>query len=251
MMTPLPPGFFDRPVAHRALHGPGRPENGVAAIRAAVSAGYGIEIDLQLSADGVAMVFHDDSLDRMTRETGPVAARTAAALETLALAGGDGETIPRFSSVLELVAGQVPLLVEIKDQDGALGPEVGPLERAAAAALAGYDGPVALMSFNPHSVALMAELAPDRARGLTTCAFDATDWPHVPEARRAAHRVMRMAGDVGAAFISHQASDLAAAPVAQARARGLTIACWTIRSPEAQAAALEIADCVTFEGYLP
>ena len=63
--------------------------------------------------------------------------------------------MPTFAEVLDIVAGRVPLLVEVKDQDGAMGPAIGPLEHAAAEALAGYYGPVALMSFNPHSVCLL------------------------------------------------------------------------------------------------
>ena len=133
---PLPAAFLERPIAHRALHGPGRPENSRAAIRAAVAAGYGIEIDVQPSADGVAMVFHDADLDRLTGTAGPIRGRTAADLARLPLHGGD-EGIPTLAEVLALVAGRVPLLVEIKDQDGALGPGVGALEAATAAACAG------------------------------------------------------------------------------------------------------------------
>lgn len=255
-MTPLPPGFLDRPFAHRALHNTHRPENGLQAVRAAVAAGYGIEIDLQLSADDVAMVFHDRMLDRMTEATGPVTARSAKDLGRVALRASDGaicdgETIPTLPDVLEAVAGRVPLLIEIKDQDGALGPDVGRLERATAQALGSYEGPAALMSFNPYSVAMMAELAPYRPRGLTSSAFSLEEWPDVSEPRRAAHRSLRLMGDVGASFISHDADDLKSAAVARAKAEGLPVACWTVRSPAAQQKALEIADCVTFEGYLP
>ena len=253
-MTPLPASFFDQPFAHRALHGQGRPENSLSAIRAAVARGYGIELDLQLSSDEAVMVFHDETLDRMTSQRGHVADRTGAALARLALRSDQGlgpDTIPTLSMVLDLVDGTVPLLLELKDQTGTLGPDVGALERATAQVLAGYAGPVAVMSFNPHAVGLMAELAPDCPRGLTTCAFTPEDWPHVPEPRRTAHRRQRLRSEVGASFISHDARDLAAAPVAEAKALGLPVACWTIRSPEAQAVALEIADCVTFEGYLP
>lgn len=164
MQAPLlPSSFLNSPIAHRALHGMQEhcPENSRAAIRAAIAAGYGIEIDLQLSADGQAMVFHDDDLDRLTEASGPVRARSAAELAAIPLKNSAGEGIPTFAEVLEIVAGQVPLLVEIKDQDGAMGPEVGPLEAAAVAALEGYAGPVALMSFNPYSMAEVARLAPD------------------------------------------------------------------------------------------
>lgn len=245
----LPDGFFDRPFAHRALHGPGRPENSAAAVRAAVAASYGIEIDVQLSADGASMVFHDYALDRLTGETGPVRQRSAAALSEVVLTGGT-EGIPTLPEVLEIVGGAVPLLVEIKDQDGALGADVGPLEAAVAAALSGYDGPVAVMSFNPHAVAEMARILPTVPRGLTTCSYPPEDWPMVPEAVRAALRPIPDYDRVGASFISHQASDLGSDAVAAIKFKGGKVCCWTIRSVEAEANARKVADCVTFEGYL-
>ena len=122
----LPRAFYEVPLAHRALHdvARGRPENSRAAIRAAIAAGYGIEIDVQLSADGAAMVFHDYALDRLTHNSGAVRLRSADELKAVPLKGG-GEGIPDLPEVLRLVAGQVPLLIELKDQDGAMGDEFG------------------------------------------------------------------------------------------------------------------------------
>lgn len=246
----LPPAFLRIPVAHRALHdrARGRPENSPAAVRAAVAKGYGIEIDVQLSSDGVAMVFHDEDLDRLTAETGPVAARSAADLGRIRLTDAE-DGIPTLSDILRLVGGRVPLLVEIKDQSGDLGPNVGPLERAVAADLAGYAGPVAVMSFNPHAVAAFAAAAPGIPRGLTTSAYDPEDWRPLPEATCAHLRGIPDYDRVGATFISHEARDLARPRVADLKARGAAILCWTIRSPEAEAAARTVADNVTFEGY--
>lgn len=243
----LPAAFLTAPIAHRALHGPGAPENSMAAVRAAIAAGYGIEIDLQLSADGHAIVFHDYDLDRLTGETGPLRARAASDLEAIRLKGGDGG-IPTFEQVLSAVAGQVPLLVEIKDQDGALGDDLGPLEQAAATAVVGYDGPLAFMSFNPNSVARMAVLAPGVPRGLTTCAYDSAEWP-LSDARREALRQIPDAARVGASFISHDRRALDMPAVAALKAQGLPILCWTVRSPEQEAQARHVADNITFEGY--
>ena len=158
-------------------------ENSRAAFEAAIAAGYGIEMDIQRSADGEAMVFHDYEMLRLTDEPGLIHDYTAAQLGRIALLGAD-EPVPTLARVLELVAGRTALLIEIKDQDGALGPDVGPLEARVAALLADYPGEVALMSFNPHSVAALAEAAPDRPRGLTTCAFEDADWS-LPDYRRA------------------------------------------------------------------
>lgn len=249
--VPLPPSFLRRPIAHRALHdrAAGRIENSPAAVKAAVAAGYGIEIDLQLSSDGVAMVFHDETLDRLTGATGPVSARTAADLGRIPLTGST-DTIPTLAQVLDLIAGQVPLLIEIKDQTLAMEPTDGRLEAATAGALDGYRGDVALMSFNPHSVARMAALAPQLPRGITTSSYDAEDWAPLPSATCDRLRAIPDFDATGASFISHEARDLARPRVAELKAQGAAILCWTIRSPEAEAAARRVADNVTFEGYV-
>jgi glycerophosphoryl diester phosphodiesterase len=246
----LPAALLARPIAHRALHdrAQGRPENSLAAIRAAMTGGYGIEIDLQLSRDGQAMVFHDYELDRLTGEKGALALRSAAELGAIALRHGT-EGVPTLAQVLQTVAGRVPLLIEIKDQDGAMGPNVGPLEQATAAALAGYQGPVAVMSFNPHAVAAMADLAPGVPRGLTTGSFDPVAYAPVPAATCARLRDIPDFDRVAAGFISHEAADLDNPRVAALRAAGVPVLCWTIRSPAAEVAARRIARNITFEGY--
>lgn len=238
-------------MTHRALHdrAQGRIENSPAAIRAAVAAGYAIEVDVQLSADGFAMVFHDEVLDRLTAERGPVSARTAAELGQIGLTGGS-DTIPTLDAVLGMVAGRVPLLIEIKDQTGAMGPTDGRLESAVAQALVGYSGDVAVMSFNPHAVAQMAQLAPQVARGLTTSSYDPDDWAPVPADVCDRLREIPDFDRVGASFISHQGNDLTRPRVLELRASGVPVLCWTIRSPEQEAMARQIAANVTFEGYL-
>ncbi len=248
--TPLPPAFLRTPIAHRALHdrAAGRIENSPAAIAAAVAQGYGIEIDLQLSADGQAMVFHDEVLDRLTGRQGPVNALTAAELARIALKGS-ADTIPTLPQVLGMVAGRVPLLIEVKDQDGMMGPAVGRLEAAAAAALEGYGGPVAVMSFNPHSVAALARLAPHIPRGLTTSAYDPEDWAPLPPATCDRLRAIPDYEPAGASFISHEWPDLPRPRVADLKSAGATVLCWTIRSPADEATARRIAHNVTFEGY--
>jgi len=247
---PLPGAFLKAPIAHRALHelAQGRPENSREAIAAAVAAGYGIEIDLQLSADRQAMVFHDYDLARLTDETGTLRARRADDLGQITLKGG-ASGIPTFAEVLDLVAGRVPLLVEIKDQDGQLGAAIGILEDAAAEAVKGYDGPLAFMSFNPHSVRVLSGLAPDVPRGIITCSYDQDYWKGVPQGTRDRLREIPDIAPSRASFISHEASDLARARVAELKSQGLPVLCWTIRSPEQEAEARKVAHNVTFEGY--
>ncbi|MFN4155093.1 MAG: glycerophosphodiester phosphodiesterase family protein [Paracoccaceae bacterium] len=246
----LPAGFLRIPVAHRALHdrAAGRIENSPSAVRAAVAAGYAIEVDVQLSADGQAIVFHDDELDRLTAERGPVSARSSDTLGRTRLTGGT-DTIPTLAAVLDMVAGQVPLLIEIKDQTGVMGQTDGRLEAAVAQALAGYAGEVAVMSFNPHSLAHMARLAPHVARGLTTSSYDPADWAPLPAEVCEHLRDIPDFDRVGASFISHQGNDLTRPRVLELRAKGVPVLCWTIRSPEQEAMARQIAVNVTFEGY--
>ena len=250
MRVTLPPAFLAIPIAHRGYHDHAarRPENSLSAFRAAVEAGYGIELDVQLSADGQAMVFHDDHLDRLTAETGPVISYTAAELSMIPLRDSD-ETIPTLAEVLALVAGRVPLLIEIKDRFDAMGPTSGRLERATATALANYKGPVAVMSFNPHCVAEIARLAPGIPRGMVTEYFDYELWAHIPPAICDRLREIPDYEPTLSSFISHRASDLAHPRVAELKAQGAAILCWTIRSPRAEAAARKIAQNITFEGY--
>lgn len=252
MQVALPDAFLRLPLAHRALHdlAAGRPENSPSAIDAAIAAGYGIEIDVQLSRDGVAMVFHDEDLGRLTAEQGLVADRSAQDLGQIVLKGGT-ETIPTLAHVLGLVAGRVPLLIEIKDQTGDMSTSDGRLEQAVAQDLAGYHGPVAVMSFNPHSVAHMARLAPHIARGLTTSAYDPADWAPLPAHVGDALRNIPDYDRTGSSFISHEAADLARPRVTTLRAQGAAILCWTIKSQKAEAEARRIAQNITFEQYLP
>lgn len=246
----LPVEMLHRPVAHRALHGSGRPENSLAAIAAGIAAGWGIEIDVQPASDGTPMVFHDYALDRLTAREGWVRLQSVADLRGTTLIGGD-EGIPTLREVLDLIAGQVPLFIEIKDQDGSLGPAVGALERAVAEDLHGYGGPVAVMGFNPNSIRVFGGFAPDIPRGLVTDAFTVEDWPMVPAARRQKLAEMRDFASCGAFFASHNRRFLDMPQVHDLKARGVPVLIWTVRSQAQADAALTIADQITFEGYTP
>ncbi|MEY1557449.1 glycerophosphodiester phosphodiesterase family protein [Yoonia sp. R2331] len=246
----LPPAFLERPIAHRGLHdrAAGRVENSLASIKAAVDAGYGIEIDIQASRDLVPMVFHDYDLSRLTAFKGAIAQHKAEELCKIGLTD-DAGTIPTLKEVMELVAGAVPLLIEVKDQDGSLGPQIGGLKRAIAKLLKGYEGDVAVMSFNPHHIAEMAGLLPDVPRGLVTDPFNARDWPTIPEGTRRRLASIPDYDAVDACFVSHNVNDLASPRIAELKAQGAQVLCWTVRSAEVEAAARKVADNITFEGY--
>lgn len=244
----LPSAFLKRPLAHRGLHDSAlrRPENSRAAAVAAVNEGYGIECDVQLSKDGVAMVFHDSSVERMTGQPGLISQRDSIDLGTMRLRDGD-EGIPTLSQFLDVLAGRAALLIEIKDQTGVLGPGPDTLERAVATALQDYDGPVAVMSFNPHVIRSFGRIAPDIPRGRVTEGFNISDWPHLQEEDLATLRSLSDLDDL--AFISHAHHDLHRNEVRAFRADGKPVLCWTIRSATEEFAARELADNITFEGY--
>ncbi|MCZ4352559.1 glycerophosphodiester phosphodiesterase family protein [Roseovarius aestuarii] len=251
----LPSALLHQPIAHRALHdrAAGRPENSRAGMRAAIDAGYAIEIDVQLSQDGQAMVFHDYDLARLTGTPGPIQQCGLAELAALPLVGGDGEGIPTLAEILALVAGRAPLLIELKDQHGQMGKTDGRLEHAVAQDMAGYGGAAALMSFNPYMVIALADLCPTIARGIVTAAYDPQDleWGLLRAETRDRLRAIPDYAAAGASFISHEWRDLDRPRVAELKADGADVLCWTIRCSSDEAVARKCAQNVTFEGYCP
>lgn len=151
--------------AHRGLHSDTVPENSIEAFRLATEAGYGIELDVRVSSDGELMVFHDDTLDRVTSEKGAFEARSAEELKKIKLLGTEN-TIPTFIEVLELVDGRVPLLVEIKEFNGSY-----VTSEKAAEALRKYKGPFIVESFNPFVLQKFKKLAPEIMRGFLSQDF--------------------------------------------------------------------------------
>ena len=249
-MMGLHADFLRLPIAHRGLHRPGLPENSMAAFRAAIANGYGIECDIQRAMDGTPMVFHDYELKRLTHETkGTVAASTPQHLARLRLLGTD-EQIPTLAQMLAEVAGRAPLLIEIKDPTMDSSAAVGKLPERVAAELAGYQGPVAVMSFNPHVIAAFHKAAPGIAVGLTTCGYEAGEWPMLDDARRAHLAAIADFDAVGASFVSHDRADLDNPAVTALKARGVPVLTWTVRSHDQEVEARRVADNITFEDYL-
>ncbi len=159
-------GFYGSLVAHRGLHnGADRPENSLAAFEAAVREGYGIELDVHLSADGEAVVFHDGNLRRMTGENVKLSSLTADELKMKKLLSSD-QYIPRFSEVLKTVDGKVPLIVELKCD-----PEVDPsavCEKVSSMMdeyVVKTGGAYSVESFNPYVVKWFRKNRPDIFRG--------------------------------------------------------------------------------------
>ncbi|MCB1488289.1 MAG: glycerophosphodiester phosphodiesterase [Bauldia sp.] len=238
----------ERPIAHRGFHdvAAGRIENTLSAAAAAVARDFAIECDLQLTRDGEAIVFHDDTLDRLTDATGPVHARTLAEVRAAAIAG-TADRIPTLAELLDLVAGRVPLVIELKRQAGAE-PH---LERRTTALLADYPGPVAVMSFDPASVRAMRSLAPALPRGLVADRFDDPGEGELSWTRRMALRHLLHAWDVRPDFIAYGIKALPANAPLLLRHLGLPLLTWTVRTPEERARAARYADQIIFEGFDP
>jgi glycerophosphoryl diester phosphodiesterase len=157
--------LLSRRYAHRGLHNATRAENSISAFKAAVDAGYGIELDVRLSKDGELVVFHDDTLERVTNREGRVDAFTASELGEIKLCDtGDG--IPTFRDVLALVDGKVPLLVELKEDAGKYG-----VTEKACEMLRDYKGEYMIESFNPLALGRVRKLMPEACRGILSQSF--------------------------------------------------------------------------------
>jgi glycerophosphoryl diester phosphodiesterase len=235
-----------RPIAHRGLHdaSSGVIENTPSAFRGAIAAGYGIECDLQISADGEAMVHHDDALGRLTDGAGRLDTMTAEALQRVAFKS-TADRMLTLGELCDLVAGHTTLVIELK------GRFAGDTRLAArtAAVLAGYGGPVAAMSFDPGLVAGLRNLAPALALGLVGMRRDAG--APVP-AQMSALRYLRQALAARLQFLAYRVADLTSAPPLLARhVLRWPVLTWTVRSHEDRARAAAYADQMIFEGFRP
>jgi glycerophosphoryl diester phosphodiesterase len=239
-----------RPVAHRGLHDAqkGVIENTSSAFAAAIAGGYGIECDLQVSADGEAMVHHDEMLGRLTDGNGRLDALTAAELKRVPFKITADRMIT-LAELCDLVDGRAPLLIELKSRFAGDRGLVG----RAAKVLAGYRGPAALMSFDPAQIATLREIAPRVPRGLVA---------ESPHPLRRGERPLAAAKDALALlvqglharpqFIAYSVSDLPATlPTVARKVVGLPLLTWTVRSTDQRRTAERYADQMIFEGFRP
>jgi glycerophosphoryl diester phosphodiesterase len=237
-----------RPVAHRGLHGNGLIENSLSAAAAAIAANYAIEVDLQLSADGEVVVFHDDTLERLTVEKGPVGERTAAELTKIKL-GAAGDTIPTLADLLTLVAGRTPLVLELKSSwngDTKLAEKV-------ATQLIDYAGPVAVMSFDPDIVAALKLHAPGLPRGIVAERwYRYTSWDFLSPGRKHALGLLLHLFRTKPHFVAYAQFDLpAVAPLIARFLFGMPLLTWTVRSEKERARVSKWVNQLIFEHIRP
>ena len=239
-----------RPVAHRGLHdaAAGVIENTPSAFAAAVAGNYAIECDLQLAADGEAMVFHDDTLERLTEGSGRLVALSATELKRVAFRATSDRMIT-LGEVCDLVAARVTLVIEIKSHfDGDRR-----LIKRAADVLASYRGPVALMSFDPGPMATLRALAPGLTRGIVAERhYRHREWDHLSARTKRALAYFTHALATRPQFIAYSVRDLPATlPAAARRLLKLPLLTWTVRTPEDRERATRYADQIIFEGFRP
>jgi len=239
-----------RPVAHRGLHDNARGiiENMPGAALAAVAANFGIECDIQLTADGEAMVHHDDELGRLTEGSGALLSKTAAELKATKFRD-TSERMMSLADLCALVAGRVPLVIEVKshfDRDRKLVARM-------AEVLGAYRGPVVGMSFDPDQVMALRELMPQLTRGIIAeTTYDPADWPETTPAQRRGMLHLRHALRTRPHFVAYRVDELpAAAPWIARHIFGLPLLTWTVRSQEQRDRAARHADQMIFEGFRP
>jgi glycerophosphoryl diester phosphodiesterase len=240
-----PDWLIARPIAHRGLHDASASiiENTQSAIEAAVAAGYAIEVDLQVTADGDAVVHHDEVLGRLTDGRGRIDALTAAELRRVPFRA-TADRMLTIGDLCDLVSGRATLVLELKsrfDGDRRLVSRVGEV-------LATYAGPAAAMSFDPWQVGMLRALAPVLSRGLVAQGISERD----RGGRNLGLTYLRRAAAARPQFIAYAVDDLpAAAPLLLRHVLGLPLLAWTVRNAKQRHLAQRWADQMIFEGFRP
>jgi len=241
----MPDWLTARPIAHRGLHdaAQGIIENTATAITAAITAGYGIEVDLQVTAEGGAVVYHDDVLGRLTHRNGRVDQYTSAELKRIGFKN-TGDRMLTLADLCQLVSGRAVLLLELKsrfDGDQRLAHHV-------ADVLSGYSGPAAAMSFDPAQVHMLQEFAPSLRRGVVAERYTRGTADGDEMSRGSSLKSLLRARPQ---FVAYALTDLPAAAPLLARMIRLPVLTWTARSEEDHRRAALWADQIIFEGFRP
>ncbi|HEY6517826.1 MAG TPA: glycerophosphodiester phosphodiesterase family protein [Roseiarcus sp.] len=255
-MTPVnaPSWLVERPIAHRGLHDSanGVIENTLRAAEAAIAGGFAIECDIQLSADGEAIVFHDETLDRLTDATGPVSSLSAPEIAKVRIEGS-GEPPPTFTAFLDTVAGRTPIICELKSRfDG----DWRIADRAAALA-ATYDGALAFKSFDPDLAAYLRLRRPHVRQPGGSCpigllaqgSYDDPYWDFLSAEQKRDWTDFDHYDRARPDFLSFNVDDLPhKIPFLVKQFTDAPIMVWTVRTAEQREAAHQWADQIVFDG---
>lgn len=239
-----------RPIAHRGLHDAARGliENTAGAVEAAIAAGFGVEVDVQVSGDGEAMVYHDDALGRLTEGIERLDRLTAAALKQAPFRGSS-DRMMTLSDLCDLVAERVTIAIELKsrfDGDDRLASRV-------AEVLARYSGPAAPMSFDPHQIRVLRHKAPHIPCGIVAAKYHPHPyWDLMPIWMRQGMGYLLTGLVARPQFVAYAVADLPAlAPLFARRVLGLPLLAWTVRTEAERQRAMRWADQMIFEGFRP
>lgn len=232
--------MFRRPIAHRGFHKiNGELENTTGAFKAAIAHNYAIECDLQLAADGEAVVFHDFTLDRLMKTKGAVNTKTTQELQAMSYKTSK-DKILTLAELLALVHGKVPLVIEIKSAfNGDM-----TLTKQAIRTLSGYSN-ACLMSFDPDILKYFYTHAPHIKRGIVgQNHYIGAEWANLSDIQRKEMANLAHLQETKPQFVSWKVGDLPAPPF-----NGELI-CWTVRTPEQQTYAAKHQAQITFEGFI-
>jgi glycerophosphoryl diester phosphodiesterase len=237
-----------RPIAHRGLHDSAVVESTASAFSAAIAGGYGMETDLQISADGEAMVHHDDTLGRLTEGSSRLSDMAAVEIKRVRFKTS-ADRILTLGELCDLVGGRATLVLELKSHfDGDRR-----LAQRAADVLATYAGPVAVMSFDPAMIELVRWIAPHLTRGIVAERHYAHhEWDRFPPAEKRHMAFLLHANRTHPQFIAYGVKDLPAmAPLIARLFFRLPLLTWTVRSDDDRHRAARWADQMIFEGIRP
>ncbi len=233
--------LVNRYIAHRGLHNETFAENSLSAFQNAIDNGYAIELDVREIGDGTVVVFHDDTLKRMTGCDGYV--RNIPSKDNLKKykLNGTKDTIPTLKQVLKLVNGQVPLLIEIKNTG-----KVGKLEEAVLAELKKYSGEYAIQSFNPYVVGWFGTYAPEIWRGQLSCRFRGENMNFF---KKCILSKMKLNKKVQPHFISYKFDEIPR--VCSTKYKNLPLLTWVVTSQQDYMSVVKKCDNIIFEGFTP
>jgi glycerophosphoryl diester phosphodiesterase len=245
--------LFPRPIAHRGLHNraAGVIENSASAFEAAIAGNFAIECDVQLTSDGVPVIFHDDAMERLLGRPGLVADTSAGDITALPLLGSSaGDKPQRFTDFLSQITGRTLLQIELKHQRDASGTQH--LARAVAEALKAYTGSVTIESFDPNLLTAIRQFGFTGPRGIITYDYaDPGEDRGLTEEQRYSLRHLLHWHETQFDFISCDKSALDLPAIKFWRALGKPVTAWTIRSKLEAEAALPHIDQIVFEGFDP
>jgi len=238
-----------RPIAHRGLHdGASAIENTTSAFQAAIDGGYAIETDVQITADGEAVVHHDFALGRLTLGSRQLAVMTAAGLKEVPFKATSDRMIT-LGELCTFVSGRVPLLIELKSRfDGDMR-----LAERSAAVLKGYSGPAAVQSFDPAPLERLRDIAPALPRGIVAERYyEHSEWLDLSPSQRRSLAFLLHAPRTRPHFVAYRVKDLPSpGPLIARYLFGRPLLTWTVRNEEDRQHAKTWANQMIFEGFRP